>query len=196
MNADQKKKAEALHKLNKKFRLTINVLDSDVEFARNQWQQNPSNQFWSRTLIRCHCASVEGTLSLLKSVTCESAGYFDITLTKEDIEVATEQRTHKQTGLPTNAFLPMRDSVKKTFQVFAKAHATQVDVKYDVPGFMDFKNTFELRNNLMHPKKLFDLEVSDKALDAADRGSKWFRAALEKVLEECGKKLPFAQNRS
>jgi hypothetical protein len=43
----------------------------------------------------------------------------------------------------------------------------------------------------MHPKTVFDLGVDDKALDEAERGLKWFKHSMVKLLEDCGRKLPF-----
>jgi hypothetical protein len=44
----------------------------------------------------------------------------------------------------------------------------------------------------MHPKNVFDLGVDDKALDEADRGLKWFKHSLVRLLKDCGEKLPFS----
>ncbi len=196
MNADQKMKAAANYKLHKRLITAITVLDSDVRFATEQWRRNPTSQFWRRTLVRCCCASVEGTLSLLKNVTAGNADYFGVKLSEGDIKVVTELRTYNENGVTKTkpAFLPFRDNVKETFKVFAKGCATQVAIKYDVSEFADLCDTFELRNKLMHPKGVFDLEVSDKSADVGDRGLKWFRLTLEKVLQECRKKLPFSRN--
>jgi hypothetical protein len=189
--AEQKRKAEALHGLHKKLILTFDVLDSDLKFAEEEWTKNQSSQFWRRTLVRCFCAWVEGILSLLKGVTPDIANYFKVTLTAKDFEVVTELRKDKKTGLTKTSYLPIRDNLKETFKVYAKAHAIQAEPKYDDPRFDDLENTFKLRHKLMHPKKLFDLEVSDNALEAAFRGDKWFGVVLDKVMTECRKQRPF-----
>ncbi|MGA2178518.1 MAG: hypothetical protein ABSH15_02900 [Verrucomicrobiota bacterium] len=192
----EKKSATEMGKLIKKLTLTIAVLDSDVTFAANEWRKEPSNQFWRRTLIRCVCAQAEGTLGLLKNITPDSANFFDVNLTAKDIEVATERRAFTENGITKTkpVFLPFPENVKETFKVFTKAHATQVVIKYDEEGFGDLCNTFEVRNKLMHPKGPFDVEVRDRAIDAADRGINWFGSVLRRILAECGKKLPFSQN--
>ena len=182
MNADQKTKAAALHKLYKPLRTLIRVLDSDVQYAREQWRPDPSSQFWRRTFVRCCCARAEGTLSVLKNAVRDIADYFGVQLTEKEIaELVFECR----------AFLKPRENVKRTFKVFARAHGVPVAIKYDETGFADLCDTFILRNRLMHPRGLFDLEVTDKAIDAAVRGEKWFGCVLTNVLQECGKKLPF-----
>jgi hypothetical protein len=77
MNAEQKRKAEALSRLHKQLILTIQILSADVRFADEQLQKDKSfEQFWRRTIIRCVCSLVEGTFSVLKNVAPETAGFF------------------------------------------------------------------------------------------------------------------------
>ena len=189
----QRKKAEALHKLQKKLNLAFEVLDSDLRFAEEQWAKDESSQFWRRTLVRCFCASIEGILSLLKNVTPDIADYFEVALTPKDMEVITERSMGKD-GNPKKFFLPIRDSIKTTLKLYAKAHTIQVPVKYDVRGIDDLENTFELRHRLMHPKDLFGLQVSDQAIDAVIRSDKWFGDVLRFVLGKCVKQRPFPQS--
>ena len=130
---------------------------------------------------------------MLKAATPDTAHFFHVVLTKDDIKVATQRREYEENGVIKTkpAFLPFRDNIKATFTVFAKAHATQVALRCGDAGFNDLCDTFELRNKLMHPKSLFDLEVSDKAVAAADQGMKWFDSTLRAVLEQCGSQLPY-----
>jgi hypothetical protein len=63
MNAEQKRRAVALGQLHKRLLQTIQILTMDVKFADAQMQKDKLNeQFWRRTVIRCVCALVEGTL--------------------------------------------------------------------------------------------------------------------------------------
>ncbi|MCX6906782.1 MAG: hypothetical protein NTY01_01935 [Verrucomicrobia bacterium] len=195
-NTEQKKKAAALFKHYTDLVEMTRVLDSDVKLAAQQCRQNPASPFWHRTYIRCHSAAVEGVLSLLKNFVPKSADYFGVILTDEDKQVATELREYIENGVPKTrpAFLPFRENVKETFKLFVKAHATQVTIQFNDAGFQDLCDMAETRNKLMHPKAPSDLEVSEAAVDTADRGIKWFRSTLEKVLQECRAKLPYASH--
>ncbi len=196
MNAEQRKKAAAHFKLHKQLLLTINVLDADLKFAAKQWRESTSNQqFWARTSIRCLCASVEGVLSVLKNVTPGTANYFDVHLSEKEIELATERRRHSKNGFikEIRVFSPFPERVKETFELFVKAHEADVSIEYNDAGFDDLRDTFELRNRLMHPKGVFDLEVSSQALESAIRGQRWFANVLNLVLEKCGEKQPFSK---
>jgi hypothetical protein len=195
LTADQKKKAAAMSKLNARLLLTIAVLDSDVNFAADEWGKHPDSQFWRRTLIRCICALVEGTLGMIKNVTPQTATYFSVALTERDIEIITEQRRFMEQGVEKKrpVFLPFPENIKMTFKLFAKAHAVEAAMKCEEPGFEALCQTFQLRNKLMHPKEPFDVDVSDMATDAADCGMKWFDSNFRHVLRACSRKLPFAK---
>ncbi|MFO1488701.1 MAG: hypothetical protein U1F83_10395 [Verrucomicrobiota bacterium] len=194
MDAEKKRKAnEVQKKLRQGLLQAVAVLDSDVNTAREHWLKSPDSQFWRRMLLRCCCASVEGTLSLLKQVTPHCAEFFDVALTSLEMKILTERRTYVENGVEKTkpAFLPFRDNVKETFKAFAKAHTLSSNTDFNTKGFTELCNAFELRNRLMHPKTVFDLGVDDKALDEAERGLKWFKHSLVKMLEDCGGKLPF-----
>ncbi len=192
---EKKRQAAAIAKMGKQLTLTIAVLDSDVKFAAVQWRKSQSDQFWRRTLVRCLCALAEGVLGLLKNLAPDSAKFFEVELTAKDIEVATERRNYIENGIQRSkpAFLKFSENLKETFKLFAKTHTVQFEIRYEEPGFKALCDTFDSRNKLMHPKGLFDLEVSDQAVDAADQGMKWFDSALSNLLQECGKKLPFSK---
>ena len=194
MDAKQKKKAAALFKLHKQLLLTINVLDADIAFAAKQWRQDTANQFWARTNIRCFCASIEGVLSMLKNVTPDTAKYFDVHLSEKEIELATERRRHNKNGIIKEVRIssPLPERIKETFKLFLKAHDTDIPIEYNAAGFNDLRDGFELRNKLMHPKGVFDLQVSSQAMESAIRGQRWFSAVLIAVLEKCAEKQPFS----
>ena len=195
MNPAQKRKFDALCKLYKQYNITRTVLSSDAKFADALWQKDYESQFWRRTILRCLCAYIEGTMSLLKTVTPEAANYFGVSLTSKDFEVVTETRKCIENGVATTkkSFLRFPDNLKATLKIYAKAHANRLAIKFDDLGFKDLCATFELRNKLMHPKGVFDLEVSDKALEATDRGIKWFDFAVGEIVDQGAKKFSFSK---
>lgn len=190
MNAEQKRSAVALGQLHKRLLQTIQILTMDVKFADAQMQKDKSNeQFWRRTVIRCVCALVEGTLSALKAAAPETAGFFGVSLTENDMKIVNELRLDKKTGTRKPAFLTPREGIKESIKVFAKAHAVQVDAKYDDPKFGELCETFQLRNRLMHPKNSLELAVTDDALKTAVRGWNWFDSALVDLLRQSTERL-------
>ncbi|MCX6899310.1 MAG: hypothetical protein NT105_11455 [Verrucomicrobia bacterium] len=173
---------------------TTRILNYDLGFAKEQWQQHPTSQFWRRTVVRCTCAFVEGLLGLLKRFSQQTAEYFDVELSKEDIEVITESRECVENGLTRTkpAYMQFRDNVKKTFAVYAKAHGIFFNIDYGCSGYKDLLDTFELRHRLMHPKDQSDLEVNDKAMGKVVQGGDWFHRTLDDVLQKCEARMPWA----
>lgn len=194
MNEDEKKKAKAVFNLHKQLLLTINVLDSDIQFASEEWQRDKSSQFWARTNIRCFCASVEGLLSVLKKVTPDTANYFNVALNEKEMELVIERRKKLKNGIIKEfpSYSPFPERVKETFKLFLKAHAVEISIDYNDSRFNDLCAAFELRNKLMHPKGVFDLGVDEKSIQSAIRGQRWFCKVLEAVLEKCGERTPFS----
>ncbi len=191
MSEAQKKSAAEIVKMHRQLMLTIKVLTADVRFAEAQWRLDKS-QFWHRTVIRCVCALVEGTLGLFKNISIPTAGFYGISLSEDDLKVATERRKCRENNVEKMrpAFLPFPDNVKQTFKLLTKAHGVEVKIKYDADGFSELCKTFELRNKLMHPKGPFDLQVTDDALHGAVKGMTWFDGAVALALDECKKKIP------
>lgn len=189
MNVELKRKAEALNRLHRELMRTIQILSMDLRFAEQQSLKDHFNeQFWRRTTIRCVCALVEGTLSVLKSVTPETASLFQVNLTEKDIEIITELRKDKN-GFHKPAFLKPNENVKETIKLFAKAHAIKCPAKFDEKSFDDLCKTFELRNKLMHPKNSFSLEVKNEFIKTSVSGWNWLDRTLDELLAESGRNI-------
>jgi hypothetical protein len=187
---EKKMKAVMIYKLLKQLKLTMDVLDADIQFASKQWQQDKSNQFWARTNVRCFCASVEGMLSVLKGITPETANYFNVTLSEKEKELVTERRKISKDGVIKEipSYSPFSERVKETFKLFLKAHAVDISIDYNDSRFNDLCGAFELRNRLMHPRGVFDLAVDEKSMQSAIRGQRWFSRVIEVVLDKCSEK--------
>jgi hypothetical protein len=191
MTEEKKQKAKELLKSLKSTMRALQILREDVRFAEEQLNQHKVSheQTCRRTLIRCVCAIVEGTLSLMKAATPPAADFFSVSLIDKEIELATGRckKTGKQ--LP---FLSFQENVKETHKIFMKAHGIQMTINYSDDGFKDLCEMFKLRNKLMHPKTLFDIEVSDDAFNASIRGSNWFDSMGVKIMEQSKKEIASA----
>jgi hypothetical protein len=187
MTEEQKRKAKEIQKATKDMILALQILREDTRFAEHLLNQHKTSheQTCRRTLIRCACAFVEGTLSLMKVTAIPAANFFDISLSGKETEFVTGREI--KTGKPI-PFLPFRENLKETLKVFMKAHDVSVEIKHDESGFKDLHEMFKLRNRLMHPKILSDVGVSDEALKGSIRGFNWFDAEGVKIMAECKKK--------
>lgn len=167
---------------------TIKPLQTDVDFAIQQWQADRKSQFWSRTSIRCLCAAIEATLFLFRRMAEKLGTLHCVKWNESEIEILTEQKTIKGMDGVTKkkpAWLPFRDSVKETFRLLAKSIGATIEIDYQVPGFSGICKTFENRNRLMHPKQPDDIQISAKDIDNANQGINWFNETYAGVLRQC-----------
>jgi hypothetical protein len=183
---NQKRKALEVRKATKDLVFALQILREDTRFAEQQLIQHKTShdQTCRRTLVRCACAFVEGTLSFMKVTAIPAANFFDVSLSEKEIEFITGRKTKPGKPVP---FLPFRENLKETLKVFVKAHGVLMEIKYDEAGFKDLHEMFKLRNRLMHPKTLSDVGVSDEALNGSIRGFNWFDAQGVKIMAECKK---------
>ena len=183
MTEEQRRKAKEVQKATKDLVLALQILREETRFAEQQLNQHKATyeQTCRRTLIRCACAFVEGTLSFMKVATLPAANFFGISLSENETEFITGRG--KKTGKPI-PFPPFQENLKETLKVFMKAHTVSIQIKYDEPGFKDLHEMFKLRNRLMHPKSLSDVGVSDEVLKASIRGFNWFDSQGVKIMAE------------
>jgi len=181
-------KAAELHKLVKLSGMTYLPLHSDVAYAIKQWQSNPS-QFWSRTAIRCLCAAIEATLFNFRRMAEKMAVVSNVQFDLGEVEILSEIQIRN--GIQRRRFLSPPDAIKESFRLFAKAFGATVLIDYGV-GYLALCAVFEIRNRLMHPKKPFDIEVSAKDIETAEKGIAWFNKAYTSVIDQCQARI--AQN--
>jgi hypothetical protein len=163
---------EEVRKLVRSMQLTVLPLNADLMMAGGQWQKDRPNQFWRRTVIRCLLALLEASLWNMKNTAPKIAVISEVKLSPKELEFAEDR---------IRPFPKFRKNLTDTFELFAKVHMIQHSVNPD-KNFEALCTTYELRNRLMHPKRPFDLDVSDQKIDDAMRGAMWFRQEFDKLM--------------
>jgi hypothetical protein len=188
MNNQLQQNAAEIGKLVRQMALTVAPLQADLHFADNQLAREKGSQFWRRTVIRCLLAVIESVLWNMKHVTPKAAAISHVPLTNDELEVLNEERTVTANGKieRRRKFLPFRENVKVCFSLFGKVHGVTV-VFTGCHGFEAFCATYEIRSRLMHPKKPFNPEVSDKDIATALQGMGWFMSEYQLLLQKCGR---------
>ena len=102
--------------------LVIEPLDSDYNRAIEQWRKDTSSQFWSRTVIRCLCADIEARLFMLRKMAEKLAAVSGVKFDADELEILSEQKIVTIKGFQNTKrkWLPLPDSVKESFRLFAK----------------------------------------------------------------------------
>lgn len=78
--------------------------------------------------------------------------------------------------------LSIINNIKFAFRTYARAHMTDYELNIGNSKWDDFKKSLTVRDRLMHPKRVEDLEVSDEEMDRLQRAYDWFTAATLEVM--------------
>lgn len=172
---------EELNKLLRHLDLVIRPLDADYNLAGKYWREDKKNeQFWSRVVIRCLFADIEARLFHLRKAALKMGEVRKVTFTNDEIEILTEIKTN---GKPK--FLPLKDSAKESFRLFAKSVGATFVVDFGTPGGKALLDTVEVRNRLMHPKETFDLGISQRDIEASEKAIEWLNKLHNDLFDHC-----------
>ena len=186
------KQGEELNRLIRQKMLTLGPLDSDYNLAAKYWRNDAQNrQFWSRVVLRCLCADIEARLYVFRRTALEAANLSKVFFTKQERETLNEAREMIENGNVRTKpkWLPIGDSVKESFRLFAKAVGASFTPDCSAIGFKALCDTFGVRHRLMHPKDIFAVEVRDKDVRTAEEGIQWFNQQCQEVIAQCQSKV-------
>jgi hypothetical protein len=126
-----------------------------------------------RALVRSVFAFVESMLFALKQEALHHPSVFsspEIALLREEsYELADDGE-----ALIRPARLTLKRNLKFTFAAFAKAWRTRCRLELGDAGWQDFGSALKVRDRLMHPKRIADLDVSDDEVRIVNHASVWF----------------------
>jgi hypothetical protein len=185
---DLLRQGEELHNLIEQKTQTLVPLDADYNLAGKYWRSDAGNrQFWSRVVLRCLCANIEARLFIFRRIALEAANISKITFTKQERETLIEMREVIENGnVKTKPkWLPIGDSIKESFRLFAKAVGSSFTPDCGAKGFKALCDTFAVRHRLMHPRDVAALEVRDKDVQAAEEGIHWLNQQCEHLFTHC-----------
>jgi hypothetical protein len=175
-----------------KFTNFAKILVEDVVASQHRLGEadTPSNR---RDTIRATFSAIEGVHWMLKTSVLEDTVNL---LTIHEIAAMSEETysvsdSGKVESLPR--FIPLTASIRLLVAALQKLKPDyQVDFQHS--GWAALKQAVRVRNRLVHPKTIKDLEVSDADLGAAVRGFNWMLALAVEGLHETVKdrraKLP------
>ena len=149
--------------------------------------KSSDSQFARRTYLRAFFAFVEGVLFAKRVVLRE--------FLKGDEQLGAPRRLSDaeimlledvqydldDDGTPKvrdRNFQPFLRYVRFTFHISAKFFRRANKVNYGDTGWESFRKAYEVRNRIMHPKAIADLDISDSELQNVRVGASWFVAAI------------------
>jgi len=145
---------------------------ADITDLQNRLREhdNPTDR---RALVRSVFAFVESMLFALKQEALKHPAIFSSSevalLREESYELGDDGEARIRP-----AKLTLKRNLKFTFSSFAKAWRTRDRLELSGAGWQDFRSALRVRDRLMHPKSIADLDVSDEEIRAVNHTSVWF----------------------
>jgi hypothetical protein len=138
-----------------------------------------------RELVRATFSAVEGLLWQLKERIANDASIFARLTPHELAALAEESYSVDQRGMvkAQPRFLQTAVAVRLVVSVVQK-YRPEYSLDFTHAGWQCLKDAIEVRNRIMHPRALEDLEVSDEDIAACQQGFGWFLAFVIEVMRE------------
>ena len=165
----------------------ISIMMTDLGRASSALGENYHDQFLRRASVRVVAATVEGLIYTLKEMTAASAELNRIKLPDDDFRFLLERKALSAGEKPK--FLPFKDNVKHTFNLYAKYSGFQNPVSFSDDGFAALNETFALRDRVMHPKDYLSFGVNTQEAKRAGEAISWLQSAMDELVGKHNAKL-------
>jgi hypothetical protein len=164
----------------------FNVLTDDFIVANDALGAEFQSQFWRRTLVRTSFATIEGLINSLNQTIMETFNSGFIELTGKEIEELTEQvRTRKGDLRPK--FLPLGNKVSCSFAIFTRRlGGFDYSIDTTTAEWKRFESAIQVRNQLMHPRMLAEMNLGDDQISLVIDSTSWFLDTYTALQREVG----------
>lgn len=139
-----------------------------------------------RNFIRAVCSNVEGTLNWLMYMLSENLSGID----EEQMLALKEKKRVKKEGRIVE--VPLRngtvEKIKFVFKLLAKFPGGD-KMDFGDNNFSKLRNSFEVRDRLMHPKRDADLSVTEEEVQTMIDGYRWYITNYQATLKSIEKAL-------
>jgi hypothetical protein len=146
-----------------------------------------SIHFCHRGFVRAACAVIEGATYCMKYAAFITFNESGLYLSGAQIAMLLEKSygiDKKGEAKEGNAHISIRQSIPFAFNMYARAHGTEYVIAKD-RGWQNFNLALEIRDRLMHPKKIDDLSVPDGETTIVADASIWFGRHIVALLKCC-----------
>ena len=168
------------------------TLSSDVAAARAAMVSNDT-QFARRQFVRATFANLEGLTSTLKQLSLRSPAIFSAA---ESALLREETFSLDDKGEPRVAasHLKLAANIQFAFRMYARSCDLRFSLSTSESEWSDLKLAMDVRNRLMHPRRLKDLTVPEAEVEAGSRASAWISGkhaelqelAIDKIAYDLG----------
>jgi hypothetical protein len=166
------------------------VLLKDVTDCSGPQNENFTNQFWRRIIVRNVFALIEASsygLKWMASVIGQKRNIefsmAELTILREEKHQLKENGTARASGDSFQRFIP---NLQFAFNCFAKANGSSLRLDVSKAPLKVFE---KLRNRVTHPKHLGDLTITNEELKTASTVHNWYLVELLKLVEDVKSKM-------
>jgi hypothetical protein len=142
---------------------------------------------YRRAIVRAAFAGVEGALEVLRqyaSMKREVLSVGELVV----LSSKTYRINEKGEVNETDQFFSLKQSTKFVFTTCIKAYELNHRIDYGGNEWRAFVKSIEIRNRLMHPKKIADMDVSSDDIGLAHEGTNWVLIQSIKLARMMGEK--------
>ncbi len=162
----------------------FNTLMDDVMCANDIWLER-GDEFSHRLYVRTVFASVEGVIQVMKSAALLRDEINELpVLTPEELILLREEEVQVE----DNGKVKIKKKKISLLHNFQFAFLTYAKVKGKTAkldkndGWERLKDAIQIRDRLIHPHSLKDLQVSQKDMEIVEQGMKFFRDTTAQLL--------------
>ena len=162
----------------------FNELMDDVMCATDIWHER-GDEFSHRLYVRTVFASVEGVIQVMKSAALLLDEINELpVLTPEELILLKEEEVQVEDNGKVKIKkkkISLLLNFQFAFLTYAKVRGetTKLDKKQ---GWQSLKDEIQIRDRLMHPHTLKDLQVPQKDMEIVEQGMKFFRDTTAQLL--------------
>ena len=162
----------------------MGALRNDFKFSQAVLRKDPRNQILRRIAVRSFCALVEAATHEMKWFSLNFHSYLHAKLSEADIACLREESYElDDKGRSVTKSLRLKTmsnfifACKTNGLVFCAAH----DVDFKADGWRCVKETFKIRDRLMHPKLARGIDLTDDEAVLLEKAAKWFFDEMHKL---------------
>lgn len=141
--------------------------------------------FAYRTCLRTLFSELEAKMFLFHELLLHMHDKSMLELSTEEILILKEQSCsvgHNGKIYTSQKFIPFKDNLLFTLSLSERFLNKDVFRDTTDPKWQDVLALIEIRNRITHPKKMSDLQISDREVKIFDRAQDWLRTAFETML--------------
>lgn len=152
----------------------LEALRDDVSCAYAELELDRSSQFKRRCVARAVFSYLESAVECIKVEIRSTVrrGNIATSLTEKDKETL---ETLALVGPRPTKFLPLDQNLKRTFKLAAKVWRLTYRLSSDDEAFRSFLASKHARDLLTHPRKFYDIEVTDVDMHNYSTTYVWFQ---------------------